>query len=140
MEDNVDDTLPISLQQAIRSFSSRPIRHPYANQDEDSIQTPSPRSDNFLEDAALTMLYESPSNIDDLVEVRDGVFLGVSPSSPFQVMFDHLPVPSDKSNSEELSYVSMPSASKPAVNLPTSSEPPNPHDGTGPMQISSDFR
>ena len=36
------------------------------------------------------MLPESPSNNDDLVEVRDGVFLGVSPSSPFQVTFDHL--------------------------------------------------
>jgi len=139
VEDNVDDTLPVSLQQAIRSFSPRPVRHPYANQDEDSIQTPSPRSDNFLEDAALTMLPESPSNNDDLVEVRDGVFLGVSPSSPFQVTFDHLPAPSEQSNSGELSYVSTPSASKPAINSHSSSEPPNPDDGTGPMQTSSDF-
>ena len=36
------------------------------------------------------MLPESPSNNDDLVEVRDGVFLGVSLSSPFLVTFDHL--------------------------------------------------
>ena len=140
IEDNVDDTLPTSLQQAIRSFSPRPVRHPYANQDEDSIQTPSPRNDNFLEDAALTMLPESPTNNDDLVEVRDGVFLGVSPSSPFQVTFDHLPTTSDKSNSGELSYVSTPFVSKPAVNLPSSSsEPLNPGDGTGPMQTSSEF-
>ena len=140
IEDNVDDTLPTSLQQAIRSFSPRPVRHPYANQDEDSIQTPSPRNDNFLEDAALTMLPESPTNNDDLVEVRDGVFLGVSPSSPFQVTFDHLPTTSDKSNSGELSYVSTPFVSKPAVNLPSSSsEKLNPDDGTGPMQTSSEF-
>ena len=138
-EDNVDDTLPVSLQQAIRSFSPRPVRHPYANQDEDSIQTPSPRNDNFMEDAALTMLPESPSNSDDLVEVRDGVFLGVSPSSPFQVTFDHLPATSIKSNSGELSYVSEPIDIKPTVNLPSSSGPPNPNDGNGPIQNSSDF-
>ena len=139
VEDNVDDTLPVSLQQAIRSFSPRPVRHPYANQDEDSIQTPSPRKDNFLEDAALTMLPESPSNDDDVVEVRDGVFLGVSPSSPFQVTFDHLQATSEKSDSGELSYVSAPSTSKLTGSLPSSSELPNPDDSLGPLQASSDF-
>ena len=140
VEDNVDDTLLVSLQQAIRSFSPRPVRHPYANQDEESIQTASPRNDHFLEDAAVTMLPESPTSNDDLVEVRDGVFLGVSPSSPFQVTFDHLPTSSDKTNSGELSYVSKPSIRQPAVNLPSSSsEPPNSDDGTGPMPTSSDF-
>ena len=138
-EDNVDDTLPTPLQQAIRSLSPRLVRHPYANQDEDSIQTSSPRNVNFLEDAALTLLPESPSNNDDLVEVRDGVFLGVSPSSPFQVTFDHLPPTSDKSNSGELSYLSTPSDGKPAGNLRSSSDPPNPDDVTAPMQTSSDF-
>jgi hypothetical protein len=137
--DNVDDTLPASLQNAIRGFSPRLVRHPYANQDEDSIETPSPQNVNFLEDAVLTLLPESPSNNDDLVEVRDGVFLSVSPPSPFQVTFDPKLPTSDKSNSGELSYLSTPSDSKPTVNLPGSSEPPNPDDGTGPMRASSDL-
>jgi hypothetical protein len=102
------------------------------------MQTPSPQNDNFVENAALTLLPESPTNDDDLVEVRDGVFLGVSPSSPFQVTFDHLPANSDKSNSGELSYMSTPSV-KPAGNLPSRSEPPNPDSGTGPIQTSSNF-
>ena len=135
VEDNVDDTLPASLQQAIRTFSPRPIRHPYANQDDDSIQTPSPQNVNFLEDAVLALMPETTSDNDDLVEVRDGVFLSVSPPSPFQVTFDSKSPTSDKSNSEELSYLSTPSDSKP----PDSSKPPNPDDRTGPMQTSSDF-
>ena len=140
VKDNEDDTLPASLQQAIRSLSPRTVRHPYANQDEDSISTPSPQNINFLEDAALTLLPETPSNNDDLVEVRDGVFLSVSPPSPFQLTFDTIQKrsASGKSNSGELSYVSTPSDKKPTGNLSASSEPPNPDDGTGPMQTSSD--
>ena len=138
--DNVDDTLPASLQQAIGSLSPRPrpVRHPYANQDEESIQTPSPQNVNFLEEAVLTLLPESPSNNDDLVEVRDGVFLSVGPSSPFQPTFDPKHPTSDESNSGELSYLSTPSNGKPTSNLPRSSEPSNPDDGIGPMQASSD--
>ena len=134
VEDNTDDTLPTSLQHAIRSLSPRTVRHPYASRDEDSIQTPSPQNTNFLEDAVL-LLPEAPSNNDDLVEVRDGVFLSVNPPSPFQLTFDAIrkPPTSTKSNSGELSYSSTPSDNKPTGNLSGSSEPPNPDNGTGPM-------
>ena len=135
VEDTVDDTLPVSLQHAIRSISPRSVRHPYANQDEDSIQTPSPQNVNFLEDAILTLRPETPSNNDDLVEVRDGVFLSVSPPSPFKVTFDPKSPTSDKSNSGELSYMSTPSGSKPTG----SSEPSNLDDGSVPLPTSSDF-
>ena len=135
VEDNVDDTLPVSLQHAIRSISPRTVRHPYANQDEDSIQTPSPQNANFLEDAVMTLRSETPSNNDDLVEVRDGVFLSVNPPSPFNVTFDPKRPTSDKSNSGELSYMSTPSDSKPTGN----SEPSNPDDDAGPLPTSSDF-
>jgi hypothetical protein len=86
-----------------------------------------------MEDAILTLRPETPSNNDDLVEVRDGVFLSVSPPSPFQVTFD--PKQPTSSNSGELSYMSTPSDSK----LTGSSEPSNPDDGTGPLPTSSDF-
>ena len=120
IEDNVDDTLPVSFQQAIRSFSPRPVRHPYANQDEESSIDDAPRITDKQWRSGWT---------------RDGVFLGVRQSSPFQVTFT---TSSDKTNSDELSYISKPFVSQPAVNL-RSSEPPNPDDGTGPMPTSSDF-
>lgn len=127
VEDSMADPLPAAKQHAI---GVRTIRHPYASQDEESIEMPSSPQDP-LKDAVLT-----PSNDDDLVEVRDGVFLSVSTPSPFQVTFDTLQIrpTSEKSNSGALSYLSTSSPTKPSAGL----DLPNSDDGTRPMSTSSD--
>ena len=144
VEGNMDVTLPTSSQHVVGS--PRAIRHPYASQDEDSVQTaPSHKGVNFLEDAALTLPRETLSNDnnnDDLVEVRDGIFLSVCPSSPFQLTFDTMrtkPAASAKSKSDVLSYLSTSSSSKQTENLSGGFESPNPDDGTRPLSTSSDF-
>lgn len=133
IEDNLDDNEDIPLQQAIRSLSPRTVRHPYAYQDQDSIQVPpSPQEINLPEEnPVLTLLPETPSNDDDLVEVRDGVFLSVRTPSPFHLTFDTRRSnrsATDKSNSGELSYL----PASPHSRLSHSFEPPNPDDGTSP--------
>jgi hypothetical protein len=133
VENNMDDNLPTALQHAI---GVRTIRHPYASQDEESIEM-SPSPQDSLKDAVLT-----PPNDDDLVEVRDGVFLSVSTPSPFQVTFDTLQIKpaSEKSNSAALSYLSASSPTKPSggLDLTNPDDGTSPDDGTRPMSTSSD--
>ncbi|KAF8800211.1 hypothetical protein BYT27DRAFT_7200394 [Phlegmacium glaucopus] len=134
VEDNSDNNRGhVSLQQVIRDLSPRIPRHPYALQeDEESIQEPPSPQDITVLIPPSPML---PSNDDELVEVRDGVFLSVRTPSPFHLTFDarQLPQPSSdnsNSNSTGLSYVTASSISRPSGGSSGSYENP---DGTRPL-------
>jgi len=139
VEDNLDNSQrPVSLQQVIRVLSPRPARHPYALQDQESIQAPlSSQGTNLQDITVLTPPAQMlPSNDDELVEVRDGVFLSVRTPSPFQLNFDSRPIKqpiSNGSGSTGLSYVTVSSIGRPTAESSGSSKNP---DGTRPVAFS----
>ena len=129
LQDNSDDNQnshsPTSLQQAIRSLSPRTARHPYAASQDSIPSPPSPQEANLLHDnAILTLLPSLPSHDDDLVEVRDGVFLSVNMPSPLRLTFDAKRIRSPISDSSNPGGLG--SQGRPPRHFSDRSEPPNP--------------